>query len=103
MGANDNGHSGGGASPFTDAWPTPDVQGTGLNGLGAGLDSDTGPQGIINTPFDKAQIPLSISTAPTGGGELPVPPATISLTDAPSKGSQAPWDVTSSRNTVDKR
>jgi len=102
MGANDNGHSGGGKSPFTDAWETPDVGGTGLNGLGAGLDADPGPNGITNSPFDKATPAPGIEATPCADLGQPGP-QTVSLTDAPSKGSQAPWGVTSSRNTVDKK
>lgn len=89
-------------TPFDDAWPTPDVSGTGLNGIGGGLDSDPGPDGNTASPFDKAVVPTPGLTATTGG-EIPTAPECVSLTDAPSKGSQAPWDVTSSRNTVDKR
>lgn len=90
-------------SPFDAPFATPDVGGTGLNGLGSEFDADAGPQGIINSPFDKALIPLSIGTSPTAGGEIPAPPDFVQVTDAPGKGSQQPWDVTSSRNTVDQR
>lgn len=102
MGSTDNGYSGGTASPFTDAWSTPGVGGTGLNGLGSGLDSDPGPQGIINSPFDKAQAAPGLSATPCADLGQPGPEF-IALTDAPAKGSQMPWDVTTSRNTVDKR
>lgn len=97
MGSNGNGIT---QSPFNDAWPTPDVGGTGLNGIGGGLDADAGPNGIQNSPFDKAIVPTP-GLAATAGGEIPVAPATVSI-DGGQPQSQQPWDVTSSRNTVDK-
>jgi len=99
MGSNDNGIT---QSPFDKAWDTPDVGGTGLNGLGAGLDSDPGPNGLTNSPFDKAEKAPGLEATPCAALGQPGP-QTVALTDAPAKGSQAPWDVTSSRNTVDKK
>lgn len=89
-------------TPFNAAWPAPDVSGTGVNGIGGGIDL-AGADGIVNSPFDKAFVPTP------GGQETPcadlggVAPQFVQTTDAPAAGSQAPWDVTSSRNTVDRR
>lgn len=87
-------------TPFSEAWPTPGVEGTGLNGVGDGFDVGSGSNGIVQSPMSPV--------VPTPGGArtadgLGSPPDTIQLSDAPAKGSQAPWDVTSSRNTVDRR
>lgn len=49
-------------SPFDQAWPTPDVGGTGANGIGGGLDLGEGSNGIVASPFDKA-------VCPTPGGD----------------------------------
>ena len=90
-------------SPFSDAWPTPDVGGTGINAIGGGLDHDPGPNGIVNSPFDKAVVPVpsgECTPVPEFGG---TPPYAADTTDAPATGSQAPWDITSSRNTVDRK
>ena len=89
-------------SPFTDAWSTPDVGGTGLNGMGDGLDQGSGENGIRQTPWANPIVPTPGGQR-TSDGIGPNPPDTVQTTDAPAKGSQAPWDVTSSRNTVDKR
>lgn len=32
---------------------TPDIGGTGLNGIGGGLDDPGGPNGIVNSPFSQ--------------------------------------------------
>ena len=88
-------------TPFADAWSTPDIGGTGLNGTGAGLDADAGAQGLINTPFADAIVPT-----PSGqrtADSFPAPPETIQVDGGSLKGSQAPWDVTTTRNTVDQR
>lgn len=98
MGSNENGLR---QTPFTEAWPTPGVEGTGLNGTGDGFDQGTGANGIVNSPWKDSVVPVP-SGARTADG-LGTPPDTVQLTDAPAKGSQAPWDVTSSRNTVDRR
>jgi len=91
-------------TPFSEAWPTPDVKGTGLQGIGGGIDmSGDGGNGIVSSPFDKAIVP-------TPGGECtPVPDIgyppdyTVQVDGGNPAGSQAPWDVTSSRNTVDRK
>lgn len=98
MGSDQNGIT---QSPFTDAWTTPDVGGTGLNGTGDGFESDAGPNGIQQSPFDKAVVPIPGLNA-TPGGEIPTPPDFVQI-DGGQPQSQQPWDVTSSRNTVDKK
>ena len=99
MGSNDNGIK---QSPFSDAWPTPDVGGTGVNGIGGGLDHDPGPNGLTAVPWTGAVVPIpsgECTPVPDLGGQPPYP---AQPTDAPVAGSQAPWDITSSRNTVDR-
>lgn len=90
-------------SPFSDAWSTPDVGGTGLNGIGGGLDQGSGGNGIVNSPWSDAFVP-------TPGGEetacaaLGQPtPKTVNVDGGSPAGSHAPWDITSSRNTVDQK
>lgn len=87
-------------TPFDKAWPTPDVGGTGVNGIGSGLDLGAGANGIINSPFDKAIVPTPGGQETSGA--LPSAPA-FAQVDGGSPGTNAPWDVTSSRNTVDKK
>jgi hypothetical protein len=87
-------------TPFDKAWPTPDVGGTGANGIGGGLDAGAGGSGIVNSPFDKAWPAPGIER--TSGGDIPNPPDFVQ-TDGGAPGTNAPWDVTSSRNTVDKK
>jgi hypothetical protein len=99
MGSDANGIT---QSPFTDAWSTPAVGGTGLNGIGGGLEADAGPNGIVNSPFDKAWPTPGTQETPCADLGQPAP-TTVQVTDAPGKGSHQPWDVTSSRNTVDQR
>lgn len=91
-------------SPFDKAWPTPDVGGTGLNGIGGGLDQGGGGNGIIASPFDKAIVP-------TPGGECTPcadlgqpPPNFIQVDGGSPAGSQSPWDITPGHTaTVDKK
>ena len=54
-------------SPFSDAWPTPGVEGTGVSGIGGGLDMGSGADGIVNSPFDKACCPTP-GGSPTSDG-----------------------------------
>lgn len=90
-------------TPYGEAWPTPDVGGTGLNGLGNGLDLGGGGNGLIQTPWtDKVVSPPS--GTPTGGGEIPAAPSTINVPGGAPAGSQIPiGDLENSRNTIDKR
>lgn len=90
-------------SPFSQAWATPGVGGEGANGIGGGIDT-SGTNGITNSPFDKAQCPTP------GGEETACPelgqpePMFSRVTDDQAPGSTVqPWDITSSRNTVDRR
>ena len=90
-------------SPFSDVWPTPDVGGTGVNAIGGGIDGDTGPNGIVSSPFSQAVVPTpsgDCTPVPDLGGE---PPYTASIDGAPAGGTHAPWDITTSRNTVDQK
>lgn len=98
MGSDENGLR---QTPFADAWATPDLGGTGLNGTGAGLDPDAGVNGLLNSPFSEAIVPTP-SGARTADS-FPAPPDTIQVDGGSPKGSQAPWDVTTTRNTVDRR
>ena len=90
-------------SPFSDAWPTPDVGGQGASGIGGGLDQGSGSNGIISSPFDKACCPIPGGSPTADGLESGKTASTFPLDGSGSQGSNAPWDITSSRNTVDKR
>lgn len=88
-----------GGAPFA----TPDVGGTGLNGMGAGLDAGAGGNGITQSPFEKAWPTPGMEN--TGQRDWPNPPETIVTGGAEGKGSQLPHDITP-RNpgyTIDKR
>lgn len=91
-------------TPFSEAWPTPAVGGTGVNGIGGGIDmSGDGGNGIVNSPFTKAIVPTPSGEC-TPVADLGQPAPYFAEVDGGSPaGSHAPWDVTSSRNTVDKR
>ena len=99
MGSDSNGIT---QSPFDKAWATPDVGGTGANGIGGGIDT-AGPNGIVNSPFSQAVVPTPSGectpVAEFGGA----PPYTVPIDGSDGAGSQAPWDITSSRNTVDRK
>jgi hypothetical protein len=88
-------------SPFKDAWPTPDIGGTGLNGTGGGLDQGSGANGIVSSPWDNPVVPTPSGqrTADAFG----TPPETVQVDGGSPSGSQMNWDVTQSRNTIDKR
>lgn len=88
-------------SPFADVWGTPDVGGNGASGIGGGLDMGSGPNGIVCSPYDKPACPTPSGAATADGLESGKSSSTFPL-DGSGAG-QAPWDVTSSRNTVDKR
>lgn len=44
-------------SPFSAPFSTPDVGGTGVNGIGGGLDDPGGGDGITQSPFAEAVVP----------------------------------------------
>lgn len=90
-------------SPFRDAWPTPGVEGHGASGIGGGLDLGSGGNGIVNSPFDQACCPAPGGSPTADGLESGKTASTFPLDGSGSQGSNAPWDITSSRNTVDKR
>jgi hypothetical protein len=90
-------------SPFDDAWPTPGVGGTGLQGIGGGLDQGSGANGISNSPFSAAVVPVPSGEC-TPVSDIGYPPDyTVQVEGGSPAGSHAPWDVTSSRNTVDQK
>lgn len=99
MGSSDNGIR---QSPFSDAWPTPDVGGQGLNGIGGGIDTG-GTNGIIASPWSNPACP-----AP-GGEETACPelgqpaPKFITVDGQTSGTSVDPQEITSSRNTIDRK
>lgn len=99
MGQGDNGIQN---SPFDKAWPTPDVGGTGLNGIGGGTIEDSGASGITNSPFDKATPAPGIACTPVAdfGG---APPYTVDLDGGDGPGSTDALGISNSRNTIDKR
>lgn len=88
-------------TPFDAAWPTPAASGTGLNGMGNAFSEDAGPNGIVNSPFDKATAAPGIAATPCA--DLGQPGPAFVQIDGGQPQSQQPWDVTSSRNTVDKQ
>jgi len=90
-------------SPFKDAWPTPDVGGTGVAGIGGGLDQGAGGNGIVSSPWSNPIVPTPGGQPTADGLESGRSAKAIDLDGSGGAGSQAPWDVTSSRNTVDKR
>lgn len=101
MGSDSNGIT---QTPFDKAWPTPGVGGEGANGIGGGIDmSGDGGNGIVSSPFDKAFVPTPSGectpVADLGGA----PPYTVNVDGGSPAGSHAPWDITSSRNTVDQK
>lgn len=100
MGSSENGIRN---SPFSDAWPTPDVSGTGLNGLGNGNIDDSGSNGLTASPWTPPFPTPGISETPCP--ELGQPsPDTISVDGGSPKGSQLPDDITwTNRNTIDRR
>lgn len=89
-------------TPFADAWATPDVGGTGVNGIGGGIGDSGGPNGIVCSPFDKAEAAPGTSETPCA--ELGQPaPQFVSVDGGSPAGSQMNWDITQSRNTIDKQ
>jgi hypothetical protein len=90
-------------SPFSEAWPTPDVSGTGVSGIGGGLDMGAGANGIMNSPWTNPVCPVPGGSPTADGLESGKTASTFPLDGSGSQGQNAPWDITSSRNTVDKR
>ena len=97
MSSNENGIR---QSPFTDAFPTPDVGGTGLNGTGGGMDDGGGVNGIIASPFKDAWATPGTGRTPDG---IPAPPDTIQVEGGNPAGSLANLSISTTRNTIDKR
>jgi hypothetical protein len=92
-------------SPFKDAWPTPDVGGTGVSGIGYLSDQGAGPNGIVNSPFDKAFVPTPGGSPTADGLESGKTASCIDSLGGADTGEVTvePWDITSSRNTIDRR
>lgn len=99
MGQDENGIR---QTPFDKAWPTPDVGGTGLNGIGGGLDAGSGANGIQQSPFDKATPAPGTDCTPVSdfGG---APPYFVDLDGGPGAGATEALDISNARNTVDKK
>lgn len=100
MGSNDNGIK---QTPFADAWPTPDVGGTGINGIGGGLDQGPMGNGLVTVPWSGAFVPTpSGECTPVQdlGGE---PPYTAQVDGGNPAGSQLTDSISNSRNTIDKK
>lgn len=90
-------------TPFDKSCDTPAVSGTGLNGMGSNaFDQGSLGNGIVSSPFDKAIVPAP-SGAETPCADLGQPaPSFVQVDGGSPAGSQAPWDITSSRNTIDR-
>jgi hypothetical protein len=90
-------------TPFSDAFATPDIGGTGLNGTGGGLDDVAGPNGISNSPFkDAVPAPGMGATSDGLGGPYR---ETIDIAGGSPKGTQLPHDIDLKHpnSTLDKR
>ena len=74
-----------------------------MAGIGGGLDQGAGGNGLTNVPWTGAVVPTPGGQATADGLESGRSASSISLDGSGGAGSQAPWDVTSSRNTVDKK
>lgn len=88
----------GGKQPFD----TPDVGGTGLNGIGGGLDVGAGGSGIIQTPYTKAESAPGMDATPQR--DWPTPPNFVQVDGGGAAGSSLANEITSPpKNTIDKR
>lgn len=90
-------------SPFTDAWATPDVKGTGLNGIGGGISDGSGGNGLIASPFKEAWPTPGTSETPCA--ELGQPaPQFVTVEGGSPAGSQMPsGTVEHPPNTIDRK
>lgn len=90
--------------PWQDM-PVPVPGGSGPIGIGGGLDSDPGPNGITNSPWSNPVCPAPGTEATAGNSDLPNAPAFASVQDgiAPGTNLDAGAGLKTSRNTVDKR
>jgi len=100
MGNNENGIK---QTPFSDAWATPDVGGQGMNGIGGGLDQGSGSNGIVNSPWASPFVPTPGGQATADGLESGKSAGTVTIDGTGAQGTHAPWDITSSRNTIDQK
>jgi hypothetical protein len=89
-------------TPFSDAWSTPDVGGTGVAGIGGGLDQGAGANGIVSSPWSNPTVPTPGGQPTADGLESgrSARPGSIGGV-GPDSGPQ--WDITSYNNTVDKK
>lgn len=90
-------------TPFSDAWATPGVGGEGMNGIGGGLDQGDGGNGIVCSPWSNPIVPTPGGQPTADGLESGKSAGTVTIGGTGAQGEQAPWDVTSSRNTVDRK
>lgn len=91
-------------TPWTPPFDTPGVGGTGLNGMGAGLSEGPGGNGIVQSPFSKAES--APGTSATASRDWPVPPDFTNVNGQDGgAGSQLPDDITPRKPgyTIDKR
>ncbi len=90
-------------SPFSQAWPTPDVGGQGMNGIGGGLDQGAGSNGLVSSPWASPIVPTPGGSPTSDGLESGKSAGTVTIDGTGAQGTHAPWDITSSRNTVDQK
>lgn len=83
---------------FDDAIPTPDISGTGLNGMGNDFDMGGGSAGLIASPWENK--PVSTPSGQATDGKIPSGPKFV---DVPGGEPSSPADITSTRNTIDRR
>lgn len=91
-------------TPWTPPFGTPDIGGTGLNGMGGGLDDSGGANGIVNSPFSQATAAPGMSPTSDSLG-APYPNFVNVDGQMGGAGSQLPHDITPKNPgyTIDKR
>jgi hypothetical protein len=90
--------------PWTDM-PVPVPGGTGPIGIGGGLESDGGPNGLSSVPWSNHGTPVPGTAATANSADLPMAPDFASVQDgiAPGTSLDPGAGISNSRNTVDKR
>ena len=91
-------------TPWSPPFGTPEIGGTGLNGIGGGLDDPPGPNGIVQSPFRQAESAPGQSATPDSLG-APYPNFVNVDGQEGGAGSQLPHDITPRKPgyTIDKR